>query len=177
MEDSHRIRQAGIYANSTLSDSPMTQSISVSTTSPLLHVPEMAAQSFHPATPSTPAAVAFQPLTVINDSDHLPRRSASANSHTSATATRLASSSSTVGTPSKYKATVIANSSPSSTSGLRERRQLRELNVDVAAPSHLLEAFPQIRGRENEQSSVKSVASSANRTSLRDRMKARIGRN
>lgn len=154
----------------------MTQPRSASTTSASPHVPDIDSQYLYPATPTTPAAVAFQQRTVSNDSEHVPRRSSSANNHNAATLTSLASSNSTMGTPTKPKATSIAESSPSPGSGLRERRQLRGLNVDVAGPSHLRGALPQIRGKENEQSSVKSVASSGNRTSLRDRMKARIAR-
>lgn len=79
-------------------------------------------------------------------------------------------------TPTKSNTipTTNSKSSLSSGSGLRERRQLGELNVGVAPSSHVVMRFPQIKDKENAQSHVTPVTASADRASLRDWMKTKI---
>ena len=88
----------------------------------------------------------------------------------------LASSGGVVNTPSKSKVTPIANSSPSSGSGLRERRQQGEPNIRIVAPNRIVGALPQIGGKENEQSRAMPATSSTTSMSLKERIMVKLAR-
>ena len=154
----------------------MTQGTSASTTSASLHVPGMDSNHPHPIARTPSTTTAHQQRITPSDNRPYPQRSGSANVHTAANFTRVASSGSVVETPTKSNTipTTNSKSSLSSGSGLRERRQLGELNVGVAPSSHVVMRFPQIKDKENAQSHVTPVTASADRASLRDWMKTKI---
>lgn len=154
----------------------MTQSTSRPTTSVSLHVPDSASRSSYPKS-NTPATVASPSRSVSNDSNNSPRRSVSAHNHSTSASPRLVSPSNIAEIPPRNMSSPNADASTSSGSGLRERRRLNELHVAIAASGHPLGALPQIRAKENEQSSVKSIVSSVGRPSFKDRVKARLAYN
>ena len=154
----------------------MTQSISRPTTSASLHVPDSTSRSSYPKS-NTPAPTASPSRSVFNDSNDSPRRSASAHNHSTSASPRLVSPGKIAEIPPRSMSSPNADASPSSGFGLRERRRLNGLHVAIAAPGHPFGALPRIRGKENEQSSVKSIASSVGRPSFKDRLRARLAHN
>ena len=135
------------------------------------YFPESGASSSFPLTPETPSQQRRSKSATYNQS---PRLSKISKNSPGASATRSATVRIAAETPVRTSSR-LGIPEPNSTQGLRERRQLGELNVGIIPPSRSIQALPDIRGKENHQSPA-TLGGSTTSIGLRARMMAKWNR-